>query len=290
MYDISTLEGVSFAVMNCHYVRFPLRRFLDTAQALGFRQIELFGAMPHFYLDDVDDAQARAVRSACEERGLSIVNFCPAQGAYPMNLAIDEPQIRRRTVQMLRKGLRLARLLGCRSMLVSPGYGYYDQDKEISWAHSRASLGELAKEAEDQQVTILLEPLTPPTANLINTSAQAARMLSEVGSPFVKSMMDLGVMTYMGETVEDYFRNLGEGLRYIHFTDGPGAHVAPGDGSFPMDRHLEDIVRLGYRGPLSFEINDKRYLLDPDQAMAQTARWLTQRGWQGAPRRETNPL
>ena len=40
------------AVMNCHYIKFPLTCFLDAAKRFGFREIELFGAMPHFFLDD----------------------------------------------------------------------------------------------------------------------------------------------------------------------------------------------------------------------------------------------
>ena len=88
-------------------------------------------------------------------------------------------------------------------------------------------------------------------------------------------------MNYMGETVDDYFRNLGDDLRYIHFTDGPGAHVALGDGTFPMARYLADIERNGYKGVLSFEINDKRYLLNPDEAMEKNIRWLKEHGLSG---------
>lgn len=276
------LEGpFRLAVMNCHYIRFPLTYFLDAAVRFGFQNIELFGAMPHFFMDDVDDVLVDQVVSACRERGLRVVSMCPAQGAYPMNIAIDEPQIRRRTVAMLKKALRIAGKLGCATMLVSPGFGYYNQDRSISWAHSLRSLEVLAQTAEESGVVIILEPLTPATANLVNTSAQAAQMIREVGSPFVKSMMDLGVMNYMGETVDSYFQNLGGDLRYIHFTDGPGAHVALGDGTFPMAQYWEDIRRNGYAGVLSFEINDRRYLLDPDAALQKNVAWLKANGYSG---------
>ena len=266
------------AVMNCHYIKFPLTYFLDSVKRFGFDSIELFGAMPHFFMDDVDDELVEKVRRECQSRGIKIVSLCPAQGAYPMNIAIDEENIRRRTIRILKKALLIAGKLGCETMLVSPGFGYHNQEKEISWAHSRESLIELAETAKQAGVVMTMEPLTPTTANLINTSKEAARMIREVNSPYVKSMMDIGVMNYMGETVDSYFEHLGPDLRHIHFTDGPGAHVALGDGSFPMEKYLEEIEQNGYHGVLSFEINDKRYLLDPDQALETNVRWLTAHG------------
>lgn len=271
-------DKLRLAVMNCHYIKYPLSYFLDSVVHFGFRNIELFGAMPHFFMDDVDDALVDRVRKECVLRGLNVVSLCPAQGAYPMNIAIDEPQIRRRTIAILKKALMVAEKLGCETMLVSPGFGYHNQDKKISWGHSRDSLTELAETAQQHNVVMMMEPLTPTTANLINTSKEAAQMIREVNSPYVKSMMDIGVMNYMGETVDDYFQNLGDNLKYIHFTDGPGAHVALGDGQFPMAQYLSDIRRNGYEGTLSFEINDKRYLLDPDDALRKNVIWLKEHG------------
>ncbi len=271
-------DKLRLAVMNCHYIKYPLSYFLNSAVRFGFRNIELFGAMPHFFMDDVDDALETRVLEECTLLGLTVVSLCPAQGAYPMNIAIDELQIRRRTISILKKAIRIAGRLGCETMLVSPGFGYHNQEKSVSWGHSRDSLIELAETAQRHNVVMMMEPLTPTTANLINTSKEAAQMIRDVNSPYVKSMMDIGVMNYMGETVDEYFQNLGDDLKYIHFTDGPGAHVALGDGQFPMAQYLSDIRRNGYEGTLSFEINDKRYLLDPDDALRKNVIWLKENG------------
>lgn len=266
------------AVMNCHYIKFPLTYFLDSVKRFGFRNVELFGAMPHFFMDDVDEALVGKVMDACADRSLRLVSLCPAQGAYPMNIAIDEAPVRRRTLGILKKAIRIAGKMGCETMLVSPGFGYHNQNKDISWGYSREGLIELAETAKESGVVLTIEPLTPTTANLVNTSSQAARMIREVNSSHVKSMLDIGVMDYMGETVDGYFQNLGPDLRYIHFTDGPGAHVALGDGDFPMARYLREIEDNGYTGTLSFEINDKRYLLDPDEALRRNVIWLKENG------------
>lgn len=267
------------AMMNCHYIRFPLDYFLDSAQRFGFSQIELFGGMPHFYLDDVDDALISEVRRACDERGLKIVSLTPAQGVYPMSISIDSEKPRRRTVALLKKGIAVASALGAKTMLVSPAFGYETQSRDYVWGLCRDSLSELGEYAAPYGVTLMIEPLTPMTSNVVNTSVQAAKMIADVGSPFVKSMMDIGVMNYMKETVAAYFDNLGDHLAHIHFTDGPGAHVALGDGSFAMAEYAEQIFRHGYKGLWSFEINDKRYLSDPDAATLKNIEWLRKNGF-----------
>lgn len=272
-------SGFACAAMNCHYLRYPLPYFLDAVQRYGFTNIELFGAMPHFFLDDVDEAETDAVAQACKARGLRIVCLTPAQGAYPMNISIASEKPRRRTLALLKRAIAAARRLGAPQMLVSPGFGYETQPKDRAWGICRQSLQELAQCAQENGVTLLLEPLTTPSSNVVNTSAKSARMLREVGSPAVKSMLDIGVMNFMGETVDEYFDNLGSDLLHVHFTDGPGAHVALGDGSFPMEAYASQIIRRGFAGTCSFEINDKRYLANPDAAMEKNIAWLKRNGY-----------
>lgn len=276
-----TEKAFPCCAMNCHYVRYPLSYYLDAMQRYNFTNLELFGAMPHFFMDDVDDALIEETRAACEARGLSVVSFTPAQGVYPMSISVDSEKPRRRTIALLKRGIVAAEKLGAGSMLLSPGFGYETQKKDYVWGLCRESMAELADFAGKHRVVLMIEPLTPMTSNVINTSAQSAKMIREVGSPWLKSIMDIGVMNYLGETVDQYFDNLGEDLVYVHFTDGPGAHVALGDGTFPMAEYAEQIEKRGFKGFRSFEINDKRYLNDPDAAMEKNIAWLKQYGYSG---------
>ncbi|MEN6313374.1 MAG: TIM barrel protein [Clostridiaceae bacterium] len=273
--------GCSYAIMNCHYVRYPVEYFLDSVKRFGFANIELFGALPHFYIEDVDDELIGRVTAGCRQRGLNIVSYTPAQGAYPVSISIDEKTARSRSIRMAKKSIETAEKLGAATMLISPGFGYQNQPHEARWYLCREALEELAEHAQAHNIILMIEPLTPTTSNVINTSEQSAKMIAEVGSPNLKSMMDIGVMNFMGESVDSYFANLGENLAYIHFTDGPGMHVALGDGTFPMVDYLKQIRQHGYHGYLSFEINDKRYLRDPDSATQKNVSWLKKNGFIG---------
>ena len=273
--------GCSYAIMNCHYVRYPIEYFLDSAKRFGITNIELFGALPHFYIEDVDEELIGRVAAGCRQRGLTIVSYTPAQGAYPVSISIDEKTARSRSIRMAKKSIETAEKLGAAKMLISPGFGYQNHPHEARWHLCREALKELAEHAQAYNILLMIEPLTPTTSNVINTSEQAAKMIAEVGSPYLGSMMDIGVMNFMGESVASYFANLGENLAHVHFTDGPGMHVALGDGTFPMADYLKQIRQHGYRGCLSFEINDKRYLTDPDGATLKNVSWLKQNGFDG---------
>ena len=258
------------AIMNCHYVRYPIEYFFAAMHRFRLTDIELFGAMPNFYIEDVDEALLERVRHGCQKYGLRIVRFTPAQGVYPFSISVNEPAPRRRSIAMAKRSIEVAEQLGAQTMLISPGFGYESEPYDIRWGLCRDALIELGEHARRHHVVLTVEPLTPMTSNVINTSTQAAKMLQEVDLPSVKSMLDIGVMNFMGETVDEYFDNLGSDLLHVHFTDGPGAHVALGDGSFPMEAYASQIIRRGFAGTCSFEINDKRYLANPDAAMEKT--------------------
>ena len=270
----TTAANVSYAIMNCHYVRYPFEYFLDSVKNFGFSNIELFGALPHFYIDDIDDALIDRVLTGCRQRGINIISYTPAQGAYPVSISIGEDNSRQRSILMAKKCIDTAEKLGVPKMLISPGFGYWNQPHEVRWHLCREALLELSKYAQIHNVILMIEPLTPFSSNVINTSDQAAKMIEEVDSPSLRGMLDIGVMNYMGESISSYFSNLGNSLEHIHFTDGPGMHVALGDGSFPMLKYYKQINQIGYRGYLSFEINDKRYFENPDAATSKNALWV----------------
>jgi protein FrlC len=271
-------ESLNFAGMNCHYLRYPLNYFLDAMVNFGIHNIELFATVPHFYIDDIDANSVLTLKNDLERRQLHLVCFSPPQAVYPLNIATREEKTRHRSVAFLKKAINTAHQLACPRMLISPGSGYYNEPQAISWEFCRESLCELADYGRTRNVKLMLEPLTPPTTNLINTSALAAQMISEVNSPHLVAIMDLGVMTGMNETVDSYFAALGDKLEYVHFNDGPGAHLALGDGVFPLKQYADDLKRHHYQGYCSFEFNDRKYFTHPDEAMAGSIQWLKQVG------------
>ena len=70
------------AVMNIQYKYFPLTRFLDDAVKYEVKNVELWGAAPHFHLEDMTYRQVSGVRREIDSRGLKLVCFTPEPVSY----------------------------------------------------------------------------------------------------------------------------------------------------------------------------------------------------------------
>ncbi|PVE20768.1 hypothetical protein DC522_30400 [Microvirga sp. KLBC 81] len=251
--------------MNFHYFRHPLTRFLDDAAAIGLTKVEIWGASPHFYVDDEPLSAARELKKAIRERGMELVCFTPEQCIYPINLASREDAVRNRSIRYFLDSLNACVEMESPYLLITPGWGYADEDAGPAWRRSADALGVVARHAEKLGVDLLLEPLTPTESNIINTSADLRRMLDELSSPSVKAILDTVAMAVVGETVRDYVAQVGAELRHVHLIDGDmeGSHLAWGDGFLPLDDYIRDLGDSGYTGALSFEFTTPRYWLDP---------------------------
>ena len=48
-----TISKSQISVMNIQYGYYPLEKFLDDAARAGVEHVELWGAAPHFHLEDM---------------------------------------------------------------------------------------------------------------------------------------------------------------------------------------------------------------------------------------------
>ena len=186
---------------------------------------------------------------------------------------IDEDTLTRESsIRYYQRAIDTAQFLECPAIQISTGFGYFDMPREEAWKFCRESVGTLAAYAERKGVTLLLEELKVTTTNVLITSKDLAKMIAEIDSPAVVGMVDMDQMTYAGETIDDYFANLGDKLQHIHFNDR--GHTVPGDADFPMKEYYDQIKAHGYEGTCSFEICDRRYYIDPDKAIDDTVAWM----------------
>jgi sugar phosphate isomerase/epimerase len=64
----------------------------------------------------------------------------------------------------------------------------------------------------------------------------------------------------------------GDRLRHIHLSDNAGkgwdSHLPPGEGVIPLDLFLDDLVRSGFDGTVSIEVDLRRFLTEPKRLRA----------------------
>lgn len=270
------LGASNICAMNFHYVRFPLVQFLDDAAEMGLRQVEIWGAAPHFYVGDETLAGARQLKASLRERELELVCFTPEQCVYPINLSSSEARLRDRSLRYFLDCLDMCVEMESPALLVTPGSGYANEAPKLAWDRCVDALGLLAARAERLGIRLYLEALPPAYSNVITKAQHLRGMLDAVASPALLGMMDTASAVTVGETIEDYVTHLGDLLRHVHMVDADsgGAHLAWGDGELPLETYMADLRKAGYAGSLSLEIIGPRYYLDPMPPLRQSVESL----------------
>ncbi len=266
------LKRNQIAVMNIQYKYFPLSRFLDDAVENGVENIELWGAAPHFYFPEMSFREIQNTRHEIERRGLKLICLTPEQCVYPVNLASESRETRRRSLRFFEDSIRIAAELGTNKVLVTTGTGYFDQsDRQEAWNRAAENLYALGDVAAHYGVTLALEVLRRDESNLVYDLESLRRMLSELSHKQIGGMIDTIPMALAGESPKQYLDALGDRLVHIHFIDGaPRGHLAWGDGVLDMQQYLQELEAYGYQNYLSLEITDGRYYMDPSASVRQS--------------------
>lgn len=271
-----TIGKDKLVTMNIQYKYWPLKKFLDDTVACGVQNIELWGAAPHFHPEDMTYADIQKVRREIEARNLNLVCYTPEQCVYPINMAAETEPERRRSLKFFEDSIRVAGELHCPKMLVTTGWGYFDDsNKEEAWEHAREGIYDLCELGLEHGVKIALEVLRTDESNLVNNLPSLCKMLKELNHKNVGGMIDNAPMGFAGETPKDYLDALGKDLIHVHFIDGtPGGHLAWGDGNLPAEQYLEELSAGGYENYLSLEITSGQYYMDPTASVKQSVDYL----------------
>ncbi|RUT33798.1 endonuclease [Paenibacillus zeisoli] len=265
---------MKLAGMNITYRHFPFQHFLESMTRLEIDHIELWAGEPHLYVYRNVLGNLREIRKQLRSRNIKVVCYTPEQCVYPYNIAASDPDLRKKSVDYFIENLYAALELETDMMLMTSGIGDFAVSQEESWKYASDSIHQVCKVAQQEGLTIALEPLTRFESNLIVDSKGVKQMLEEVGSPPLKGMIDTVAMQLAGETPEDYLQTLPE-MCHFHLIDGDGksdAHLALDDGVLDWRKYLEDLQRHNYKGACTLEIMGFHYYQNPHEALMESIR------------------
>jgi sugar phosphate isomerase/epimerase len=120
--------------------------------------------------------------------------------------------------------------------------------------HFVDGLAEVAPQAEARGVTILVEALPVAQSDVVNTLAEAAAIVKEIGSPAIRTMFDTHNAVNETEphaTLVDRYFDL---IRHVHINELDGRH--PGTGRYDFGSVLDVLRRRNYRHWVSLEAFD----------------------------------
>ena len=239
----------------CNEVLQPLafEQQCEMAAALGYDALEVAPFTLAANPMDITDAQARGFARVAQDRGVAISGLHWLLVA-PKGLSIvcDDERIRRETVRVMQRLVELCALMGGRYLVhgspqqrrVPPG-----STAGAALAHARDCFARAAETARECGVVYCIEPLAKGETDLINTVSQAARLVDDIASPALKTMIDCSAA---GQTEVHAV----EALMAKWIPSGHIAHVqvndpnrrGPGQGEMRFAPILETLLRLQAAG------------------------------------------
>jgi D-psicose/D-tagatose/L-ribulose 3-epimerase len=234
------------------------------AAALGYDGLEI---APFTLTDDptrLTAARIGELRHAASNAGIAITGLHYLMRA-PAGLSITsaDAAVRARSIEVMRRLCRLCAELGG-TILVhgSPEQRVLDPgDQENGRKRGIECFAAIADAAADARVTYCIEPLARNLTGFVNTVADAAAIVRQIGNPALRTMIDCSAAGQAeSEPVDALVRRwLPSGLiAHMHFND-PNRR-GPGEGDLAFAPILFALRTGGYSGDASIE----PFVYEPD--------------------------
>jgi D-psicose/D-tagatose/L-ribulose 3-epimerase len=230
---------------------------LEHCREMGFDMIEISPVEPERF-------PAREVRRVAADLGMSVnINFALPEDANPIS---PDPAVRQRSIEVSRSIVDLCTEVGaeiyCGANYCAWRYftGQRRTDDEWQWAvEACRAVGEYARQSSD--LVLGIETLNRFESYFLNTAADTARFVDDVGLPNVTVHLDTFHQMNEEDNMGDAIRACGSRVGYFHACGSqrgiPGRDLVPWDETFAA---LRDI---GYDGCITIESFHPRQRIAP---------------------------
>ncbi|MBX9679680.1 MAG: sugar phosphate isomerase/epimerase [Gemmataceae bacterium] len=263
-----------FAICNETFEGWDHAKVCETAAEVGYTGLEIapFTLAPR--ITDVSAEQRKQIRSTAEKAGLEIIGLhwllAKTEG---LHLNSADPAVRRRTAEYLIELARCCRDLGGNLMVFGspaqrrvPAGASHEQATE--WAID--TFRRVAPALNEHKVTLLLEPLSPPDADFMNTAEECVALLDRLQDPNFALHLDVKAMTTEPMPRPEAIRRFASWTRHFHAND---ANLrGPGFGEVDFGPIFEALLVSKYRGWVSVEVFD--YKPDPVTIAKESLRYM----------------
>ncbi len=247
----------------------------------GYDGVDIWGGRPHVYRQDFSAGELAHLRRIIADHGLAVSSFMPAFYRYPHSLSSPNPRVRQDSIEYMQSCIDNAAILGAGIVLVVPDQTLRGQRRDDALHRLVESIDTVARyAAQHDGIKLGIEVLYYDETDLVNSAADAAAIIEQLGHPNIGVVLDTGTLNLSKESPQDIFALLGDRMLQIHVNDNEGNHkqqnLIPGEGTYDFPELLRFLKAAGYEGFLSAELS-REYADDPEPALLTTAERL--RAW-----------
>jgi len=235
---------------------------LTLAKNAGFEGVELaLGAEGELSMTSTE-SEIKEVKKLADGMGLALYSLSCGL-CWDYRLSDDDPALRAKAKDMIKKQLETAKILGADTILVIPGavnveFSFPEKKVAYDVVYDRAleGLNELKHEAEALKVNIALENVWN---KFLLSPMEMRDFIDKLDSEYVGSYLDIGNTMYCSFP-EDWVRILGKRIKKVHFKDyrvqAGGLHgfvdLLAGDVDYP--EVVKALGEIGYEDWVSAEM------------------------------------
>lgn len=241
-----------------------LGEFINRAGASGFEVVELVVSPSGDLTTRSTEQDLARIRDMADTAKVKIFSLALLHlSAWP----IDPEPRRQVAVEEIRAGMRLARGLGARSVLLTLGWLRADLYYDEAYSNGVKSLRELALSADELDVDIVVEFVWN---GFLFSPMEMKRFLDEVGSARVGFYFDPGNMAVF-QFPQHWVRILNGHTKLVHLKDWRGTALFGGwtallEGDVDFSAVMRELRAVGYDGPLTGEVEPHLAPLDKTAA------------------------
>lgn len=246
---------------NGLYGRYTLPFCLETQKQLGYDSIVFYHFPSHLWLDYVRCSGLSEVKTALQRCGITVEMFCAGNYGYSLYAAEDDLR-GKNSLQYYKRCIDTAKELDCKLVCLRPTGGLLDHNIADEYIQLRDNLKKICGHAAQQGVTICIQTVLADEGKQLHTMEELSRLLTDV--PDACAVLDTVPMSNAGETLTQWISTLGSRIRHICFQDGRwGGCRIWGQGVFPSDRYVTELLHSGYDGTVSLIGRTDFYCDDP---------------------------
>jgi hexulose-6-phosphate isomerase len=195
----------------------PIAQVFEHSQKAGFDAVELNLELPgspgittESTVRELEEIGRMARSYNIQLRSIS----CGLMGQN--SLSSSDPEVRRRGIELVKKQIEIANLLGMDTALLVPAFvNDVETAYDEAYQRSQEALHELAQTAERNKVHIGIENVWN---KFLYSPLEMARYIDEINSPYVGAYFDVGNVVNFGFP-EQWIRILGHRIRKVHVKD-----------------------------------------------------------------------
>lgn len=247
---------MKFGMCNEFCQDWQIEQVFDLAKEVGYDGVEIAPFTLAESVTEIDAARRKQIRREAEKRGLEIAGLHWLL-VSPKGLYMNHPDeaIRAKTSDYLHHLIDFCGDLGGTRMIIgSPKQrNVLETDTfDACWQRTVEAFRKLAQRAEDRDIVLCIEPLSPKETNFIQTMADAIRMVEDVDRPAFRLMADVKAMSSEARPIPAILAGAAPYLNHFHAND-PNL-LGPGFGELDYAPIVEALREIGYDQWVSVEV------------------------------------